>query len=469
MRDVVRWVCDEAKRRGAAFADARAGETVGSSILLQDGRADKLSQYIQRRLGVRVLLDGAWGFASSEDATRDGARQAVEAAIDMARASAKLPCDLTEVCDLPPIEDEERVAAEVDPRSVAFAEKMAAMRRLEETMAQVAAGKAVNTVASYSDSVAVTYVANTRGTLIFGEAPRVWMSAGLTVQDGGLRQRWGERKAARCGYELVRDTTPDEIAGEAARIAVSLLSTAPPPSGKMPVVFHPSVTGLFTHEAIGHNAEADLVLAGESIIEGKLGQRIASECVTIVDDSDRGTNWGAYKYDSEGTPARERMLIDKGILVGLMHSLTTAPRFGVEPTGSARAQDAGYRPIVRMSNTYIKPAEQPIELADMIRDIDVGLYVKGGQSGYVMCEKGQFTCRVGEGWMIRDGELAEHVRDVCVNGMTLETLHNIDLVGSDFTLEWPGMCGKNGQGMPNNCGGPHIRITELVVGGLAGV
>ena len=469
MRDLVQWVCDEAKRCGADFADARAGAGDSTAITLQDGRADKLSQSSRRRLGVRVLKAGAWGFATSEDCTRDGASAALDAALAMARASEKLPCDLSELAHVPPVEDSEVLEPELDPRSVPISQKMADARAFEKAMLDHASEWAANTIVNYSDSASRTWTANTRGTLIESVVPRTWLSAVITVQRDGVRQRWGERKAARCGYELVRDAAPADLSLKAAQIAVSLLDAGPPPSGKMPVVFHPSVTGLFTHEAIGHNAEADLVLAGESIVEGKLGQAIASDLVTITDESDHGNSWGSYKYDSEGTLATRRPLIEHGVLVGFMHSMATAARFGVAPTGSARAQDQGCRPQVRMSNTFIEPAEGGIGLEQMIAGIDLGLYVKGGQSGYVMCEKGQFTCSVGEGWMIRDGALAEHVRDVSLNGMTLETLHNIDMVGSDLSMEWPGMCGKSGQGMPNNCGGPHIRITELVVGGLVGI
>jgi TldD protein len=468
MRDILQFACDEARRRGVAFADARAGEALGTSILLQDGRADKLSQYTERRLGVRVLFGGAWGFASSEEGTRDGALAALEAALSMARASARLPSELTEVAEVAPVQDTVRLEPDTDPRSVPIAGKMRDLMALEQAMTAVAGDETVNTMVSYSDNVMTTYVANTRGTLIETVTPRASVGMSITVARAGLLQRWGERRAARMGYELVR-AVPMDLAREAAATALSLLDASPAPSGRFPVVFHPSVTGLFSHEAIGHNAEADLVLAGESIVEGKLGQRIASDVVTIIDESDHGRSWGSYVYDSEGTPAQRRVLIENGILVGLMHSLTTAPRFGVAPNGSARAQDAGCRPQVRMSNTFIKPSDEDLPLEALIGDIDLGVYARGGQSGYVMCEKGQFTCSVGAGRIIRHGELAEAIRDVSMSGMTLETLHNIDLVGSDLSMEWPGTCGKGGQGMPNNCGGPSIRIKELVVGGQVGL
>jgi TldD protein len=185
----------------------------------------------------------------------------------------------------------------------------------------------------------------------------------------------------------------------------------------------------------------------------------------VVDDSDVPGSWGSYRYDSEGTPGRRRVLVEKGVLNGFLHSLETAGKMGVEPTGSARADGFSHRPIVRMSNTMILPGESSLE--ELIRDVDLGVLLRAGQWGYVWCEKGQYTCHAGEGIMVRNGQLAEQVRDVSVSGMVLETLANALAVSRDFELDMPGNCGKNGQGMPVNGGGPYIKVREIVVGGQA--
>lgn len=136
---------------------------------------------------------------------------------------------------------------------------------------------------------------------------------------------------------------------------------------------------------------------------------------------------------------------------------------GVAPNGSARADGFMHRPIVRMSNTMIQPGEASLE--ELMKDIELGILLRGGQWGYVWCEKGQYTCHAGEGVMIRNGQLAEQVRDVSISGMTLETLANAEGVSRDFELEMPGNCGKNGQSMPVNGGGPYVKVKEIVVGG----
>jgi TldD protein len=181
------------------------------------------------------------------------------------------------------------------------------------------------------------------------------------------------------GFELVEKLDPEEFSLKAARQALSLLSAQPAPAGKFPVIFHPSVTGLLTHEAIGHNAEADSILAGESIIDGKLGEQIASDVVTIIDDATLPGYWGSYKYDSEGVPASRRVLIDRGKLVGYLHSMETAAKLGVKPNGSARADGYYSRPIVRMSNTFILPGDMTFE--EMLRDIDLGIFLTGTSWG----------------------------------------------------------------------------------------
>ena len=235
------------------------------------------------------------------------------------------------------------------------------------------------------------------------------------------------------------------------------------PSGKFPVVLHPSITGLLVHEALGHNAEADHVFNGESIIEGKLNQEIASDLVTIIDDATLPRLSGSYPYDSEGTPGQKRVIVENGVLKCYMHSLETAARFGVKPNGSARAMDGHCSPIVRMSNTFIAPGELTFE--EMLKDIDEGIFMAQGHWGYVFCERGQYTCHAGEAWMIRNGQLGEHLRDVSFSGMTLETLMNIDAVSQDLEFLLPGMCGKSGQWMHVNGGGPYVRVREVVVGG----
>jgi TldD protein len=414
-------------------------------------------------VGVRVLLDRAWGFSSSDGFDRDRTSGCLDAAIDMARASKERLGELGELAEVDPVEDTVEAVYEKDPRSVPIAEKVGLLRQYEQAAVAVGEGKLVNTRLFYGDGFERVTLCNTRGTLLEMQTIRTTLYANMTAQDGEIRQRGSESKQEQEGYEMMDRLTPEEVSVKAAKRAVALLRARRAPAGKFPVVFHPTITGLLTHEALGHNAEADLVLAGESILEGKVGQKIASDCITIIDDGTMPGKYGSYPYDSEGVPPQRRVLIENGVLRGFMHSLETAARMGVPPNGSARAQGFSNRPVVRMSNTFIEPGTMSLE--ELIQDIDLGVYLSAGQWGYVFCERGQYTCNAGEGHMIRNGQLAEHLRDVCVSGLTLETLLNADAVSSDFQMKLGGMCGKSGQGMYVCAGGPHVRVRELVVGG----
>jgi TldD protein len=320
-----------------------------------------------------------------------------------------------------------------------------------------------NSFVSYHDLWTRETICNTAGTLIEQETIRTGLATAMTVSDGPIRQMAHERFSEQVGFELLDRISVQDFTEKAARRATALLSASRAPSGKFPVVLHPSITGLLVHEALGHNAEADHVFNGESIIEGKLGQEIASEQVTIIDDATLPRLSGSYPYDSEGTPGQKRVIVENGVLKCYMHSLETAARFGMNPNGSARAMDGHCSPIVRMSNTFIAPGELTFE--EMIKDIDEGIFMAQGHWGYVFCERGQYTCHAGEAWMIRNGQLGEHLRDVSFSGMTLETLMNIDAVSQDLEFLLPGMCGKSGQRMHVNGGGPYVRVREVVVGG----
>ncbi len=464
MKDLLQSICDKAKRHGASFADARVFESEQTGIMRQDGRADKLSQSTSSGLGIRVLKDHAWGFASVSNFDRDSAFEALSSAIAMAEASA-VRSEEAVVAEVPGIQDEIHAKPQIDPRSVGVERKMARIESYEQAAMKAAGEKLSNSIVNYWDIVHRETICNTLGACIVDESVRTFLSAMITAKDGGVLQRARARVGEPIGFELAEKTTAEEFTVKAANMAVSLLTASPPPAGKFPVVFHPSITGLLTHEAIGHNAEADHVLSGTSIIGGKQGEKIASDLVTIIDDSTIPGKWGSFVYDSEGIPGMRRVIVDRGVLVGLMHSLETAARMGAQPTGSARAQDYGSRPIIRMSNTFITPGESTFE--ELIGGIDEGVYLKGGEYGYVFAERGQYTCHAGEAYMIRNGQLAEHLRDVSVAGLTLETLMNIDAVSSDFEMQMPGFCGKNGQSMYVDNGGPHVRVKELVVGGRA--
>jgi len=461
--DIVQRICDEADRRGVSFADARAVETVANSILVQDTRADKLFSSSSYGLCVRVLVDHCWGFASADTVDWPRALGCLDEALALARASADFVEEQVAITTPRPFVDSVRSAGRMASDDMPASEKVRRVMKFETAGREAADGKIVNSIVSYADGQQVETLANTLGTRIRTETCRSVLAAQMVVSDGEHLQRAVEHQAIVGGPELLVDTPADELSVKAARKAVDLLSAARCPAGNFTVVFHPSITGLLVHEALGHNAEADAVWAGQSLLEGRMGDRLAAAGVTIVDDSTIPGAYGSFKYDSEGTPGQRRVIIQDGRLVSFLHSLETAGKFDVAPNGSARADGYESKPIVRMSNTFMDRGDVPF--GEMIRGIDRGIYLQDGNWGYVFVQKGQFICHAGRANMIEHGRIGEPLRDVSISSMTLDTLGNIDAVGDDFEMKMPGTCGKGGQGAPTDAGGPHVRVRDIVVGG----
>jgi len=462
MKDILMSVRDRAVQLGADFADVRLVSDDRTHMSRQDGQTDRMSSGTSMGLGVRILHKGSWGFASTSIVDKETARSCLDDAIAAARLAP--PATGIELATLPAHEASAATAVAIDPRSISAEDKMALLRTQEAEMLRVAGDKAVNTTVGLSNTITRTVVCNTQGALVEQEQTRVSFNCFLVCADGDVRQEGYESRARLAGWEEMAVITPEAYAVKAASKAVELLSARRAPAGVFPVILHPSVVGVFIHEAFGHNAEADLVLAGESILEGKMGTKIASDLVTVIDDGTIPGQWGSFAFDHEGTPSQRRRIIDKGTLVGFMHSLESAGRMDVPPNGSARADGFAQRPIVRMSNTLVEAGETPFD--EMVKGIGDGILFQDGRWGYVFCERGQYTLNVGSGRMIRNGELCEMVRDCCMCGMVLETLHRVDAVSCEWDLPTRGGgCGKNGQGMPVSFGGPYLRVADMVVGG----
>lgn len=455
---------ERARSLGVTFADLRVMRSELTQARVQDSRADRLGHNVAMGVGLRVLVDEAWGFAGTDELRPRALEDALHKAVAMARASKDHVPDKGSVADIEPTEAAETVEAKIPPHSVPVREKMDRLLALEQAALKDCGSIIVNSILSYGDGVGRELLVNTAGSCIEKEVVRCSVSCLFVASDGKLFQRAGESYANRAGFEVVKELDPEKTTVHVARIAATQLKAKRPPAGKFPVVFHPSVTGLLMHEALGHNAEADAVWAGESILAGRLGDRIAVQKVTVCDDATYPNSYGSYAYDSEGIPGQKRVIIKEGVLKGYLHSLETADKFNVKPNGSARAQSFLHRPIVRMSNTYMAPGTDRAE--EIFRGIDRGIYLKDGSWGYVFVDKGRFVCHATQAQMIEHGKLGEPLRDVSVGGMMLETLMDIEAVADDFEMNKPGTCGKGGQGAPVNCGGPHVRVKSLVVGGV---
>ncbi len=462
MRELLEEVIGEAKRRGASFADIRAGLGHNTSVLAEDGRIHKLSSGRYRSASVRVLVDGAWGFATTSSLDAGTLRQALDDAIAMARAAAPSVSEPARVAESEPVEAISQLPARVPPASVPLSERVSKIAALEER-ARKHSDKIVHTRVRYSDSQSTIELANSFGTYVRWERTHTWAGVLVVAANEETRQQAYESLALPAGWEVVADLDPDVFAGATAQRAVELLEAVEPPAGTMPVILDPDMTGLITHEAFGHNCEADLVWAGESIVAGKVGQQVAAESVTIVDDPTLRIHNGTVEYDDEGTPTQRHVLVENGILRGFLHSLETAAHFGVEPNGAARAAGISAVPIPRMSNTFIEPGDAAVD--DLVSEVKRGVLIERSLGGYVMTTQGRFSFRGETGYEIENGRLGRRIRNCNLTGATLETLLGVRGVSKDFELRDSGTCGKRGQGVPVSTGGPYLLIEQLTVGG----
>jgi TldD protein len=358
--------------------------------------------------------------------------------------------------------DEVDAALGKDYRHIPLAEKVA----LAKEYNQIALGyhvKIQTAHTGYRDTYRRIWYATSEGTYIADEQPDVWVAVQATARDGDNVQQAFEVSGGPTGYELVEGF--HEQAEAAAKRAVDLLSAPPVTGGTYTVVMDPQLAGVFVHEAFGHLSESDFVYENESLKALMvLGKRFGPQILNVIDDGSLPGALGTHKYDFEGVPTGKTYLIRDGVLVGRLHSRETAARMGESPTGNARSVAYEYPPIVRMTNTYIDKGDTSFE--EMIRDIPLGVYAVRAIGGQTELE--MFTFSAAWGYMIRDGQVAELVRDVVLTGNVFDTLARIDMLGD--TIEWapggPGGCGKGGQfALKTGLGAPHVRAQNVVVGG----
>ena len=320
--------------------------------------------------------------------------------------------------------------------------------------------------ARYMDKVRRTLVCNSEGVFAAAERPytRAYLSA-IAMQ--GTEAQTGFEGPGCCrGFEAYTgEIDLNARAEEAARTAVTMLHAPDCPAGRLPVVIDGGFGGVIFHEACGHSLEATSVAKGDSEFCGKLGQKIAADCVSAVDDGTMPGEWGSIDADDEGTPSRRNLLIENGVLRGYLIDLLGARRMGMPVTGSSRRQDYTFAPTSRMTNTFICPGQD--DEAEMIATMGEGLYAKKMGGGSVNPLTGEFNFAVSEGYWVRDGKLLSPVRGATLIGRGAEVLQRIDRVGPRMWMG-QGMCGSLSGSVPTNVGQPRIRVTEITVGGKGG-
>ncbi len=464
MEDVAEAAIDHALRSGAEFADLRMESFLGTVIVVMDGRTKTITTRVERGCGIRAFIDGGWGFAVCNGLDIAIVRETAEKAAKLARVSKEKAKVRFKIDEAPSNRKKDVYPCLVPPSSVPISDKLDLAMGHDKSIGS-ADERVVSRNTRYEDFEGKRVVANSFGSLVVTDEWWTLASCSAWARADGIVQRGHESVGNVGGYEVVQSEQAAEIGVKAASQAIRLLDSKPAPAGKFTCVLDNRMTGLLAHEALGHACEADAVLAGASVLEGLQGERVATEEVTLIDDPTIANTFGYFAYDWEGVKSARHTLIDKGVLSGLMHNLETSSRMGVDADGAGRAETYSSPPIVRMSNTFIAPGD--IKKEELIKEVRDGMLIVGAQYGYVEPAKGQFMFKCDEAYRIVRGEIGQRYRDAILSGLVLETLHEVTGVADDFVLTDPGYCGKSGQDARTTDGGPHIRVENLLVGGLA--
>lgn len=452
MRDLM---TEALKGHDADYIDIRIEERQATRMSFRGRDLEEIGESADLGGSVRALWKGGWGFVCFNDLNK--LRDKVAEAIAHAGVVGHERSHLAEV---PPAVDVVPLLVREDPRLVSLADKKQLMDEYNDLL--WSAGPSIQTTRiNYGDGYIKKYFASSQGSYIEQQKLDIVASFATMARQGDDVQQGFHSAGSLGDYAPIRQLHRE--VREAAERAVRLLSAAPVKGGEYTVVLDPRLAGIFAHEAFGHLSEADFIYENPRL-QGVmvLGRRFGEPMLSIGDGAGVPGLRGSYKYDDEGTPAEITPLIKEGVLVGRLHSRETAGQMNERPTGNARAVSFRYRPIVRMTNTFIEPGGVSFE--EIIGDIKEGVYAKGSFGGQTAMET--FSFSAAEAFMIRDGAIAEPVRGVLLSGNVFVTLGLIDAIGKEVAWGQGGGCGKGGQmPLPVSEGSPHIRIRKCVVGG----
>ena len=442
---------------GADFAEIFVEQKESTAISCEDGKIEKINTGTDLGMGIRVIAGEATSYVHSNDTSLASGLQMASLAGQIARENRQK--QQVHTFQMPA----QTVAQPIQkqPEQVDFDDKIALLRVADQEARELDA--AIRQVSlGYSDVVQHVQIANSTGTCVEDERVRVRLSCSSIAQKDGQIQTGFASMGGACGFELFAGESAEELGKKSAQQALTLLSAEPCPVGRMTVVMGSEAGGTMVHEACGHGLEGDLVQKGLSAYAGRLGQQVASETVTVVDDATIAGKYGSYRYDDEGNPGQKTVLIEDGVLVQYLNDYQTAKQTGTRLTGNGRRESYREKPITRMSNTYIAPGSDSVE--DIIASTKYGLYVKRMGGGQVDSLNGDYVFDVAEGYLIEDGQITRAVRGATLAGNGPESLRNVEMVGNDLGYAI-GTCGKNGQSAPVADAQPTLKIHGLTVGG----
>jgi TldD protein len=451
---------------GAYFAEVKGEDTKTLNIEAINNEIRTVSEIRNVGIGVRVFYGKSSGFSFSNVLDETNVFRAVDTAMHIARASTKKTLIKFNLVAVNPIEEKKSTTVSKHPHDVSLDYKKDLCLRQCKTAMTISKSIA-NITSGFGEYHGAIYYANTEGTKVSYEPLLVGLRVSCVAKKGAnivdARDAYGG--SFGLGEFEKEEQTPEKMAENAANWAVEKLKAKPSPAGKFDTLIDPKLAGVLAHESFGHLSEADFVVIGGSPLTGKIGQTLGTEYVSIIDEG--LPDKGGYKifFDDEGVPCTRVEILKKGVLKNYLQSRVTAKALKMEPTGNARSQDYSFEPIVRMRNTYFDVGDWKPDEA--LKELKQGIYAIDTAGGQVE-DTGTFLFKAVRGYWVENGELKYPLRDVALTGNILELLKNVDAVCNDLLISTNpfGGCGKMNQRAFVGTGGPHIRVKNVLFGGV---
>jgi TldD protein len=461
-RDMVESVIQNAMSRGGDFAEIFLQRSSSNGASFEEGRIRETESGTRLGAGIRVIKGERTGYAASDDLSKETLLAAADAAGQIAdspggdRAVAIAPSS----SKTPVISPIER-----DVDTVPLSQKIKLLE-LADQGARAEDPRVIQVVVQYADVKRNIMICNSEGLWVEDGSQIIRFAVRAIVEANHRRETGRSGMGGHIGFELFDKNDARDCGKRATRQAVTLFDAREAPAGPQMVVMANGWAGVLLHEAVGHGLEADAARKGSTLYAGKIGQQVASELCTVVDDGSLPGYRGSIGIDDEGTRSERTVLIENGVLKAYMTDRLNAKLLGLPLTGNGRRQSYLHVPIPRMTNTFLEAGDSDPE--EILRSVKKGFYAAEFGGGQVNTSSGQFVFNVTEGYLIEDGRKTAPVKSATLIGNGPEILKQVDMVGTDRKLD-PGLgtCGKAGQGVPVGVGQPHLRIKEMTVGGTA--
>ena len=455
-KSVLDKVIAKALAQGGEFADVYLENRISRQIIMEESLFRSGLYGIAQGAGVRVISGDKTGFAYTDEITEENLMRAAEVASYIARNS-----DTITPVNIAGAERESFITVEQPLETISDTRRIEIMERANQAALDYDPRIRMAKI-DYYDQTRGRVIANSEGLYLRDELPLMFFIVETMGDDGTNRHMSRERISEHAGFEMFQRYTPEYVAERAARESIAMLGAEDAPAGMMDVVMENGWGGVLIHEAVGHPLEADNIARGIGAFTGKVGQKVATEQFTMVDDGTIPHLRGTINYDDEGTQAQRNVLIENGVLHGYMTDILSSKQLDMKRTGNGRRESFRSIPIPRMTNTFIENGKD--KPADILASTKKGLYVQSLSGGSVNPVTGvfNFTCR--EAYLIENGKKTTPVKGATLIGSCMGVISNIDAVGDDLDFG-PGICGKAGQSAEVTAGQPTLRIRGINVGG----